>query len=66
MKAGELIALLDAALRLAEAARALVADGKAVLSSGDRALVDARLREIAAANDALAARVTARLESEAT
>ena len=65
MSADQIIALLEAITQLAGVAVTLADDAQAVFGSDDRALVEAKLAAIAAANDALAARVAAKLATAA-
>ncbi len=61
MSAQQIAALLEALAQLAGAAVGLVEQARAVLGSDDRALIAGKLADIAAANDALTARLVAKL-----
>lgn len=66
MTADRAIALLEAIVQLAGLAAGLVEDVGTVMASEDRAVIEAKLQAIAAANDALAARLATRLAGAAS
>jgi hypothetical protein len=61
MSAAQIAALLEAVAQLAHVAIGLAEQAETVLGSDDAALIAQKLRDIAAANDALTTRLAAKL-----